>query len=138
MTSLSYADEQREKNPVQYEKSRLVIDVSTALKLALEDQGCTISDLAHRIGRGRAIVSRQLSGQENMTLGKLAELAFHLGKRFEVGLVDIAEPMVRHARWYPFLVSSQAPARRGGAMRVSVMEPNEKQISEPAQLTTAA
>lgn len=89
--ALSYADKQRAENPVEYEKARLVVDVATALKLAVEGAGMSVGGLAARLGRGRAIVYRQLSGHENLSLGKVAELAFHLGKRLEVDLVDISE-----------------------------------------------
>ena len=51
MSTLSYADEQRAKNPVQYEKSRLVIDVTTDLKLALVAIGVAASDTASRSPR---------------------------------------------------------------------------------------
>jgi hypothetical protein len=136
MTTLSYADEQRIKNPLQYEKSRLLIDVTTELKLALEDQGINISELARQVGRGRAIVARQLSGQENLSLGKLAELAFHLGKRFEMSLVNISQSDVLHVRSrHLALVWAQ---RRTGSLRLSVSEPAESAPTEPAPYTTAA
>ena len=123
MNTRSYADEQREQNPLQYEKSRLVIDVTSDLKIALEEQQLSISDLARRLGRGRAIVARQLSGQENLSIGKLAELAFHLGKRFEVSLVDItgAQAQVPN-RQSLALVWSQP---RGANLRLNVQDSRE-------------
>jgi transcriptional regulator with XRE-family HTH domain len=123
MTLLSYADEQRAKHPVQYEKSRLVIDVTSELKLALEEDQLSVSSLARRLGRGRAIVSRQLSGQENLSLGKLAELAFHLGKRFEVRLVDLDEGRVHLPSRRRHLSLAWPEPRKAEGFRVTVPEP---------------
>jgi transcriptional regulator with XRE-family HTH domain len=86
---ISYAERERRRNPVLYEQVRLVMDAVADLKLAMEDLGISQSDLARRLGRSRGIVSRQLRGHENLSLGKLAELAHALGKRFELKLSDV-------------------------------------------------
>jgi transcriptional regulator with XRE-family HTH domain len=136
MTTRSYADEQQEKHPLEFEQARLVIDATTALKQALEDQGLSISELARRLGRGRAILSRQLSAQENLTLEKLAELAFHLGKRFEIGLVNMAQRELRGStmRHEPLAWSPV----RGGSLRVVVQESLEPEDAAPVPYMPAA
>ena len=119
----TYADDQRALNPLQYEKSRLVIDAVTELKIALEDGGLTISDLARLVGRGRAIVSRQLAGHENLTLGKLAELSWHLGKRFEIQLADITPRQIHVAALS--VVRLTWPQQQRGTLRVSAPAPED-------------
>ncbi len=78
----TYSDEFREQHPVEYEQTRLVMDCATDLKNLLKDSGMPQAALAQRMGKSRAIISRQLSGDYNISLAKLAELAYHLGRRF--------------------------------------------------------
>lgn len=89
--NLSYEERERRRDPVAWEKTRLVMEAATMLKLALEEQGWTQEDLARHLGRTQGIISRQLRGHENLSLGKLAELAYALGKRFEVEISDLEE-----------------------------------------------
>lgn len=114
--TLSYADEQRERNPVAYEKARLVIDVTDELKLAMEDSGITLTGLAEKLGRTKGGLSRQLSGSENMTLGKIAELAYALGRRFSMKLEQIESTSQRVSgrdRLMTVVWSQPHPAKKG-------------------------
>lgn len=105
----TYAEQVRERNPIAYERARLVVDVTNQLEIALEEQGLTQADLARRLGRSRSIVSRQLSGAANLSLGKLAELAFAIGKRFEFTLSNVQEARSLHRLR---LMSSQPESTR--------------------------
>ena len=87
--TMSLAEKVRLEDPLAWERTRLVVEASTALKLALHELGWTQSDLARNAHKSRAIVSRQLRGTENMSLGKLAELAYVLHKRVSIDLVDL-------------------------------------------------
>ena len=87
----TFADKVRQENPLEYEKARLIVDATQEIKVALEDAGLTMAELSRRCGKSRAIVSRQLQGSQNLSLAKIAELAFVLGKRFSFELKDIDE-----------------------------------------------
>lgn len=85
----SYGDRQRKQNPLAHEQARLIVDLTTELKLALEDRGLTQKDLSERLGTSASVVCRQINGRENLTLEKLAEIAFVLGKRFDFRLREL-------------------------------------------------
>jgi transcriptional regulator with XRE-family HTH domain len=86
----SSLEPQRERHPLAYEQARLCSDVSMALRSALEDSGLTQRALAEQLGVSPGIVSRQLAGAENLSLGKLASLAFALGLRCEISLCTLS------------------------------------------------
>lgn len=89
--TIDRATEERLADPLAWEKMRLLMEVRHALILTLEDQHLTQRELARRINRSEGNVSLQLNSQDNMSLGKAAELAFALGKRFKIELVDLDE-----------------------------------------------
>lgn len=113
----TYVEQERERNPVAYERARLVVDVTNELEIALEDQGMSQADLARLLGRSRSIISRQLSGTANLSLGKLAELAYAIGKRFEFSLSD-AQQAQGHQRLR--LMSSQPVPEGAPTVNVGV------------------
>lgn len=69
---------------------RLLGDVRHALNAALVEEaaqhGLTKAELARRIGRDKAFVTRKLDGRGNMTLETLADLAFALNRPVKVSL----------------------------------------------------
>lgn len=60
---------------VEYEAEKLAIDVSEKLVERLVELGMKRSELAERVGVDRAVVTRCLSGTQNMTLRSLVSLA---------------------------------------------------------------
>lgn len=124
MPNKSYADRERAQNPLSYEKARAVIDASTLLKLALEDLGLSQRELARRLGRQPSIVSRQLNGMENLSIGKFVELAFALSKRVHFELSDIEQQRDRSGTSHSGLRlawDSEGPFRQ----RIRIGEPPE-------------
>lgn len=85
----------RANNPLLYEKTRLVLDAVLDLKLEMERLGVSQAQLAEKLGKTRGIMSRQLAGRENLSLGKLAEMAFALGRRFDLKLSPIEAAVTR-------------------------------------------
>lgn len=130
--TLSYADELRRREPLEYEKARLIIDVATELKLALEDSGLTQRDLAARLGRTPGMVSRQLSGHENLSLGKIAELALALGKRFEIKLENAQRARARTHGPVRVVWSQPTGASQTGRFRVAVPSTTDEKGAEHA------
>ena len=52
-------------------------------KALLEEQrasGLTQSEIARRIGVHRSVINREIRGQKDLTLGRVAELAYALGR----------------------------------------------------------
>ena len=60
--------------------------------------GVTRKELADRLGRSKGFVTQLLSGERNLTLRTLADLAFALDRRVEIRLASIpAEPGAKEA-----------------------------------------
>lgn len=53
--------------------------VTEDILVAMEDCGVTKAELAQRLGKSKARISQLLSGDTNMTIGTLADIAFALG-----------------------------------------------------------
>lgn len=53
-----------------------------------EKRGLTQSDVAKAIGVHRSVINRELRGQQNMTLSRVAELAHAMGRVPHFELVD--------------------------------------------------
>jgi transcriptional regulator with XRE-family HTH domain len=66
--------------------------VRTALQRALveegERSGINQSKIAEEIGVHRSVISRELNGRQDITLGRVAELASALGREIEFALVS--------------------------------------------------
>ncbi|EWY39261.1 XRE family transcriptional regulator [Skermanella stibiiresistens SB22] len=73
-----------------YAYLRLVSDIKHALTQALAEEhaerGLTMADMARVLDVDRSHISRKLSGETNMTLETLADLAYALGRPVRVSL----------------------------------------------------
>jgi transcriptional regulator with XRE-family HTH domain len=71
-------------SPSRRAAGRFITRVRRAIQKALAEQGqqhgLTQSDIARAIGVHRSVINRELRGQKDMTLGRVAELAWALGK----------------------------------------------------------
>lgn len=72
-----------------------------AMQKQFRNSGLTQHDIARRIGKAPAFISRCLSGQQNMTMRTLHDIARALGCRVEVSLVPLAELPMANRRPYP-------------------------------------
>ena len=59
---------------------RFVLSVRRSLQKALVESGLSQSDVAREIGVHRSVISRELNGLSDMTLGRVAEIASALGR----------------------------------------------------------
>jgi transcriptional regulator with XRE-family HTH domain len=94
-----------------YEQASLVRDVTSSIKLYLDEHNISRTELAARLHVTPGRVSQILSGDANLTLGTLATVAAALGAHFTVGMQPHseawlaerapAEPLVEHrvGRW---------------------------------------
>jgi transcriptional regulator with XRE-family HTH domain len=67
-----------------YERELLFGEAIETVAALLESQGISQRELAKRIGRSEARVSRILKGGENTTLKTIADLGYALGIRFSL------------------------------------------------------
>ncbi|AUN33297.1 helix-turn-helix transcriptional regulator [Niveispirillum cyanobacteriorum] len=96
---------------------RLLGEIAHALNKALEEEhaqrGLTQADIARVLGKQKSFVSRKLSGDTNMTLETLADLAYALNRPVRVTLPS-REPAVGQNFSQRFPVGgtvAQTPAR---------------------------
>jgi|HubBroStandDraft_4_1064222.scaffolds.fasta_scaffold362163_2 transcriptional regulator with XRE-family HTH domain len=84
-------------SPSRRAAGRFITRVRRAIQKALAEEcqqsGLTQSDIARAIGVHRSVVNRELRGQKDMTLGRVAELALALGRTiaFELQKPEITQ-----------------------------------------------
>jgi hypothetical protein len=82
--------------PSRRAATRFIGGVRRALQKALVDEGkksgLTQAEVARRIGVHRSIINRELRGVENLSLGRVAELAWAMGRKPILELVESAAP----------------------------------------------
>ena len=70
--------------PSRRAAGRFVTQVRRAIQKALAEErkksGITQSDIARAIGVHRSVINREIRGQKDLTLGRVAELAWALGR----------------------------------------------------------
>lgn len=74
------------EDPNRFERARLHLDVTDAIRVALEDAGISQRELAKRLERSPAVVSRTLGEGSNPSIKTLCDYAYALGMRVEVTL----------------------------------------------------
>lgn len=70
----------------EYESATLRFTVAAQVQNYLDNAGLQAKDLAQRIHKSKAWVSKLLSGRQNATLNTLAEIALALGARWQIDL----------------------------------------------------
>lgn len=104
-----------------YEQERLVFGATEIVTEAMAEQGVSKADLARRLGTSRANVTGLLSGERNLTLRTISDLAFVLGQRITMSY----EPL-RQGEY----VSSPARIVRPRRTHVSVIEARTGDVVE--------
>jgi transcriptional regulator with XRE-family HTH domain len=105
-----------------YEQERLTVWATELVSEAMNEGDISKADLARLLGTSRAHVTNLLSGQRNMTLRTLADVACVLGQRVSVAL----EPM----RWTAEYVSTAARIHRPQRPHFSVVEGDSGTVVE--------
>lgn len=115
------------ESPV-YQTEKVILDFTERICEIMEDQGTNRSELAARLGRSRAWVTKLLRGDHNMTIATMVSVMMALGyeMRLESQPQGIARP-----RWEP------VPAGEGA---VIILFPrhnsvNASSYSEEVQVT---
>jgi DNA-binding XRE family transcriptional regulator len=72
-------------SPSRRAAGRFITMVRRAIQKALAEEkkksGLTQSDIARAIGVHRSVINRELRGQKDLTLGRVAELAWAMGRK---------------------------------------------------------
>jgi hypothetical protein len=117
VTSFSLKSDPRRRSFV-----RLIGDIRYALNTALgeehKDKNLTKSDVAKILKTNKSFVTRKLSGESNMTLATLSDLAFALNRT-----VNITLPSKRPAEGSNYVAEPRevaSPVTRGDAPIVTV------------------
>src|SRR6266508_3541177 len=86
------------KERLEYEQTLLRLLVASMIERYIQATGIQAQEIATRMGKSKAWVSKLLSGRHNPTLDTLAELALALGLRWDVQLstVDRAGTPAEH------------------------------------------
>jgi transcriptional regulator with XRE-family HTH domain len=83
-------------SPSRRAAARFVTGVRRSILQALEEEekkrGLKQSDIAREIGVHRSVINRELRGKKDIGLGRIAELAFALGRVPKLDLSDAALP----------------------------------------------
>ncbi len=87
--------------PSKRAAGRFVNNVRRKLLRALSEEsakrGLTQTDIAREIGVHRSVINRELRGQKDITLGRVAELASAMGRKVELELPERASAVAREA-----------------------------------------
>lgn len=82
-------------SPSRRAAGRFIGNVRRAIQKALVEEkrktGLTQSEIARRIGVHRSVINREIRGRADLTLGRVAELAYALGRE---PFFDLREPDV--------------------------------------------
>jgi len=73
------------------EQERLIIEVTEAIATLLQEQEVSRSELARRIGKTPAFVTKLLRGQNNFTLRTLSDVLFALDRSAHLSLGDVGD-----------------------------------------------
>jgi plasmid maintenance system antidote protein VapI len=120
-------------SPSRRAAARFIARVRRALQTAVveegERNGVNQSQIARSIGVHRSVISRELNGRQDITLGRIAELAWALGREIEFELV---EPKVAAG-------ANIAPVRAGALPLESrsQISPETRVISHQVHVTTS-
>jgi transcriptional regulator with XRE-family HTH domain len=96
-SELSWVDQQRADPEIArlHEQERLLIWVTEEICEYMDSAGLSRADLARRLGTSRANVSQLLSGERNLTLRSVADIAWACDARVKIQLHALRGPSLR-------------------------------------------
>ncbi|MCD4785381.1 MAG: helix-turn-helix transcriptional regulator [Candidatus Eremiobacteraeota bacterium] len=86
-------DIERWENDPEYQTEILLLDLNERICEWMEKQGVNRAELARRLGKSRAYITRMLNGKPNLTIGSLVKVASALGVKVEIGLASPSPPI---------------------------------------------
>jgi len=73
------------------EQERLIMQATEAIAALLEEQGVSRAELARRIGKSSAFVTKLLRGNNNFTLRTLSDVFFALNRSAHLSLGEVGD-----------------------------------------------
>jgi transcriptional regulator with XRE-family HTH domain len=73
------------------ERERLIMQATEAIATLLQDQDVSRAELARRIGKSPAFVTKVLRGDNNFTLRTLSDIFFALNRSAHLSLGDVGD-----------------------------------------------
>ena len=89
---------ERPEDRLLLERERAYMEAYMLIMRLMDEQNVTKAELAKRLGRSRAYVTKLLNGSTNMTIRTIADVLFHLGHRLEVGSAPRGEQTVESGK----------------------------------------
>lgn len=101
--------------------ARFINKARNKLQLALlrsEERGTRQADIAREIGVHRSIISRELRGEANLTLGRFAELAHAMGGEPQIDILFPENEIGRNAPFGTFVhpFNEKSPTKAAGTI----------------------
>lgn len=94
-------------SPSRRAAARLITDVRRQLNAVLASRDdLSQSEVGRRIGVHRSVINRELRGASDLTLGRLGELAWALGKKAVVSFEDPDPRVGNSPPTNPFIVTA--------------------------------
>jgi transcriptional regulator with XRE-family HTH domain len=83
------------ENTPEYQFESIVVDLAEEICEIMSAQGLTRAELARRLGKSRAYVTKLLRGDQNLTLRTVVDVLFELGYKAEIRVT----PATRKDTW---------------------------------------
>jgi transcriptional regulator with XRE-family HTH domain len=123
------------------EQETLIADAGEIVCELLEAEGIERKELAHRLGKTKGFVTQVLSGERNMTLRTLADLAFALDHRFELRYAPLSAARTYDRAFdsnvaesepqpFPVYLSASTPSRWERRPSASIRESASRSLPE--------
>ncbi len=74
-----------------YQQEKLILDITELISEAMERRGFSKAELARKLGKDRAVITRMLSGDTNLTLRTAADAMTSMGYELVVDAQPIAQ-----------------------------------------------
>lgn len=125
--------------PSRRAAARHITRVRRALQKAFAEEsgntGLTYSEIAREIGVHRSVINRELRGQKDLTLGRVGELAWALGRKAIFELIENTAPTRSNTGIDRTDRSEGAGTEEKGILRPKVIEEKPQGWTDPPILT---
>ena len=122
--------------PSQRAAGRFVARVRRSIQKALAEEtqknGITQSDLARAIGVNRSVISREIRGHKDLTLSRVAELAWALGRKPSLELLESSRTVESNHAPQPAPVKTTDAIKRADIHAPTVSSSNDNAGSRKA------
>jgi len=93
MTMTNWIDRLKEDDEGQriLEQERVILEITEAIAVLMKEEEVTRSELARRIGKSPAYITKILRGSNNFTLRTISDIFFALGRSAHISLAPLGD-----------------------------------------------